>query len=114
MRGRIVVRRDDAEHDVALPRQLVVVGQIAGADDPDIGLVEPALDELARERAALLAGEIDECSVRREVAHALQERREVRIGERHLQFLDHLPAAGREGVDERGFGLRAGRPVVHD
>src|SRR5207302_1026442 len=92
MRGRIVVRGHDTEHDVALPGKLVIVGQITRADDLDVGLVEPTLNELARKGAALLSGEIDEGGIRREIANALQERCEIRISERHLQLLDHLPA----------------------
>src|SRR6185295_2630514 len=71
VRSRIVVRRDDAEHHVALAGQLVVIGQVARPDDLDVGLVEPALTELARKGPTLLAGEIDESGVRREIADPL-------------------------------------------
>ena len=43
MRGRVVVRVDDAERDVAHVVQLVVVSDVAGRDQLDAGLVEPAL-----------------------------------------------------------------------
>src|SRR5437762_5155861 len=112
MRRRIVVRRDDAEHHIALTGKLVIIGEVAGADDLDVGLVESALDELARERTALLAREIDERGVRCEIANALEKWREIRISERYLQLLDHLPAAGRERVRERGFRFSARRPIV--
>src|ERR1700741_4293087 len=48
-------------------------------------------------------------------SRALQERREVGIGERHLDGLDHLAASLLEGVGEHGGGLVARRPVgLHD
>ena len=41
-----MVRGDHAERHVADVLQLVVVGHVAGADQSDAGLVEPALGEL--------------------------------------------------------------------
>src|SRR5947209_1528252 len=111
MRSRIIVRRDDAEHDVALTGKLIIVGEVARTDDLDVCLVEAALDELARERATLLAGEIDERGVRLEIADALKERREIRIGQRNLELLDHLSTAGRERIREGGFRFSARRPI---
>ena len=61
---------------------------VARADHLDAGLVEPALDELLHERAALAGRHEHEDRVGLGVGGALQERREVRIGERHADGLD--------------------------
>src|SRR6187399_2638091 len=47
-------------------------------------------------------------------SRALQERREIGIGERHLDGLDDLPAGLREGVGEYRSRLGARRPVRLD
>src|SRR5262249_34695213 len=67
----VLMRRDDADHLVAQAVELVVVGEVARADDADAGLVEPALDELLGEDAGLGAGEVDEGGVRPDVSDAL-------------------------------------------
>ena len=49
-----------------------------------------------------------------QVARALQERREIRIGERHFQRVENLAAALGEMVGEDLAGFGAGRPVGQD
>ena len=98
MVGRIDVRGDHAEHGVAHAVEQVVVGDVARADDLDAGLVEPALGELLDEGAALARRHEHEDRVGLDVLGALQERREVRIGERHARSFEHLAAARLEVV----------------
>ncbi|MEA2927910.1 MAG: branched-chain amino acid transport system substrate-binding protein, partial [Hyphomicrobiales bacterium] len=97
------VRRHGADHGVAHIRQQVVIGDVAGADQLDAGLVEPALDELLDEGDALSGGHEDELRIGLRIGGALQERRDVRVRERHADRGGDLPAAGREGIDERGL-----------
>ena len=85
--GRIVIRRidvrgDGADHRIAHAVEQIVVGHVARADDLDAGLVHAALGELLDEDAALARRHEDEDRVRLLVGGALQERREIRIGER--------------------------------
>ena len=87
------MRRHGAERGVAHIRQQVVVGHVARADQLDAGLVETALDILLHEGAALAGRDEDEDRVGLGVGCALQERREVRIGERHSDGFDDLAAA---------------------
>ena len=85
--GRVDVRGHRAEHGVAHAVQQVVVGHVAGADQLDAGLVEAALGVLLHEGAALAGGHEHEDGIRLGVGGALQERREIRVGERHLDRL---------------------------
>ena len=115
MIGRIVAGRDGADDAVAHVGQVVVVGDVARADQLDAGLVEPAVDELLDEQAGLAGRDEHEQRVRIGVARPLQERREVGVGERHLEGLDHLPAGLGEAFGEHRGRLGAGRPVgLHD
>ena len=50
MGGRIEVRRHGADHGITHAVEQVVVSDIAGAEQPDAGFVEPTLDELPDER----------------------------------------------------------------
>ena len=93
MRRRIRARSDHAQHLVAHAVEAVVVGEIAGTDDLDAGTAEAAFGELLGEDAGLRAGKIDEGRVRIDVADALQERGEIRIGERDADRFDDLAAA---------------------
>ncbi|CCE10035.1 hypothetical protein BRAS3843_370020 [Bradyrhizobium sp. STM 3843] len=111
MRRRIDVGGDGAEHGVAHVLEQVVVGDIARPDHPDAALVEAALGILLHEVAALAGRHEHEDRVRLGVLHALQERREVRIGERHLDLFDDLAAAGGEVLLERRQGVIARRVV---
>src|SRR5581483_1903520 len=92
VRGRIDPRRHYAQHRVAHARQVVVVDQVAGSDTLDAGLVEPALGELLGEGAGLAGGHEYEQRIGPEIAGTLQEWREVRILQRHLDRLEDLPA----------------------
>ncbi len=113
MRGRIEMRGDGADHLVAHAVEQVIVGHVARADDLDPGLVEPALDELFDEGAALPGRHKDEDGVGLGVGRALQERREIRIGEREADRLHDLAASLGEGVLEGGLRVDAGRIVRH-
>ena len=77
MRRRIVVRVDDAERDVADVVELVVVGDVAGGDQPDARLVEAAFAELLHERCTLARRQEDEHGVGLDVGDLLQKGREV-------------------------------------
>ena len=105
------MRRHHAEHLIAHGVELVVVGEVAGADDLDPRLVQAALGELLGEDAGLRAREIDERRVRIDVADALQERREVGIGERNADRFDDLSAELGEALLERGLGFGARAPI---
>ncbi len=108
------MRGDDAEHRIGHAGQLVVVGEVAGTDDADRRLVHAALDELLGEQAGLEARKVHEQGVRLVVAGALQERREIGIGERHPHRFDDLGAALEGAFLEGGLRFEAGRPVVDD
>ena len=88
VRGRVVVRGDDAERHVAHVVEDVVVGHVAGGDQLDAGLVEAALDELLHELRADAGGHEHEQRVGLGVGHLLQEGREVGVAQRHAQVLD--------------------------
>lgn len=70
---------------VAGPRQVVVVDDVAGADELDSRLVEPAFGELPRERAGLTGRHEGEQRIGVQIGRPLQERGKIGIGERHLQ-----------------------------
>ena len=61
----------------------------------------------------LRAGKIDERGVRLDVSDALQERREVGIGERQADQLDDLAADLEESGFERRLGIDAGHAFNH-
>src|SRR5215471_6731420 len=88
--SRIRTGRDDAEHLVAHVVEAVVGCQVAWPDDLDARAGETAFGELFGEDRRLRARKVDEGRVRLEVADALQERREVRVGERDADRLDDL------------------------
>ena len=79
--GRIDMRGDGADDRVAHVVEKIVVGDVARADDLDAGLVEALLGKLPDEGAALSRGHEDEDRIGLVVGRALQERREVRIGQ---------------------------------
>src|ERR1700730_12341958 len=111
MRRPIAAGGDDAEQRVAGVRQIVVVGDVARADQLDAGFVEAAFGELPRESSRLSGRHEDEQRIGMQVGGALQERREVGIGQRHFQGFQNLAAALGEVrlKDLAGFGTR--RPV---
>ena len=98
MRGRIEMRGHGAERRVAHAVEHIVVHDVAGADHLDAGLVEAALGILLHEVAALAGRHEHEHGVGLGILHALQERREVGIGKRHLDLFDDLAAAGGESA----------------
>ena len=114
MQHRIDARGHHTEHRVAHAGKVVVIDDIAGADQLDAGLIEPALRELLGERARLPGRHEHEQRVRIEIARPLQEWREIRIGERHLDRVQDLPARLREVVGEYGGGFGARRPIGLD
>ena len=106
------MRRHHPQHLIAHVVELVVVGEIARADDLDPGTGQAALGELLGENAGLRAGEIDEGGIGVEVADALQERRKVRIGQRNADRFDDLAAELGEALLECGLRFGARRPFV--
>ena len=112
VRGGIIMRRHHPQHLIAHVVELVVVGEIARADDLDPGTGQAALGELLGENAGLRAGEIDEGGIGVEVADALQERRKVRIGQRNADRFDDLAAELGEALLECGLRFGARRPFV--
>ena len=107
------MRGDHADHRVAHLRQQIVVRHVARADQLDAGLVEATFGKLLHESAALTGRHEDEDGIRLGVGGALQERREVRVGERHLDRLGDLAAACLEALGKRLLGVGA-RCVVGD
>ena len=79
----------------------------------DAGLVEAAFGKLLHEGAALAGGHEDEDGIRLGVGGALQERREVGIGKRHLDGLGNLAAGRREAFGEGFLRVSARRVVGH-
>src|SRR5262249_48662096 len=112
VRGGIIMRRNDPEHLIPHIVELVVVGEIARADDLDPGTGQAALGELLGENAGLRAGEIDESGIGVEVADALQKRRKVRIGQRDADRFDDLAAEYGEALLERVLPFCARRTIV--
>ena len=113
VRGRVVERRDDADRRRAHALEQVVVGDVAGADEPDAGLLQAALVELLHHREALAGGHEHEQRVGLRVLRALQERRVVGVAQRRLDRLDDLAARRLEHRHERLFGVEP-RAVVGD
>ena len=111
MRGRVVVRVDDAERDIADAVGRVVVGDVAGRDEADARLVEAALAELLSERRALARRQKAEDAVGLEVGDHLQEGREVAAPERRADLADELATVWQELALEELLGVDAG-PVV--
>src|SRR5262245_50983819 len=60
VRRGIIVRGHHPQHLIAHIVELVVVGEVARADDPDPGTGKAALGELLGEDAGLRAGKVDE------------------------------------------------------
>ena len=108
-----MVRRHGAEGGVADVGEKIVIGDVAGSDQLDARLVEPALDELFHEDGAEARRHEHEHRVRLVVGHALEERREVRVLQRHADLLGDRAAALFEGVAEPFLGVDA-RSVVGD
>src|SRR5262249_49963022 len=112
VRGGIIMRGDHPQHLIAHIVELVVVGEVARADDLDPGTGQAALGELLGENARLRAGEVDEGGIGVEVADTLQERRKVRIGQRNADRFDDLAAELGEALLECGLRFGARRPLV--
>ena len=108
----VVERRVDAERRVADRVEDVLVGQVAGGDDPDAGLREAAIGEALHERDRFGAGRQEqEDRVRLRVLDLLQVRREVRVLHRHAHLADDLAARRGEGLLELAFRVVAGTEV---
>ena len=86
------MRGHRADHRVAHAVDQIVIHDVARADDLDAGLVEAALDELLDEGAALPGRNEDEDRVGLLIGGALQEGREIGIGEREA---DRIPEPRR-------------------
>src|SRR5215468_5956536 len=56
MQDRIESSRDRAKHGITHSSEILVIGQIAGPDQADAGLVEAALNELPCENSRLSVG----------------------------------------------------------
>ena len=110
MRRGIKPRGDDAKQRVAGGRQIVVIGDVARSDELDAGFFQPALGELLGEGSSLAGRHKDEQRVGLEIVGALQERREVRIGERHFERIEDLAAALGEVTAQRPCRLRRRAP----
>ena len=108
------MRGDRAERRIADVGEEVVVGHVAGADQLDARLVEAALDEFLHEDRAEAGRHEDEHRVGRVVLHALQERREIRVLQRHADLLRDLAAALLEGLAEPFLRVDAGTVVGDD
>ena len=111
VRGRVVVRVDDAERDVAHVVELVVVGDVAGRDQLDARLVEAALAELLHERRALPRRQEHEHRVGLQVGDLLQERREVGAAQRRADLAGDLAAVQLELALEELLGIEPGAVV---
>jgi hypothetical protein len=109
-----MARRHDAEERVGHAREFVIVGQVIGSNQANARLVHAPFQELFGEDAGLVTGENGEQRIGTEIARPLQERREIRIGERDPNGCEDLRAALGDAVLECPFRLEAGRPVVDD
>ena len=108
------MRGHRSDRRVAHGGKQVVVGHVAGPDQLDAGLVEAALGELLHEGAALAGRHEDEDGIRLGVGGALQERREVRIGERYPDRLGDGTAGCLEAFGERFLRVEARRIIGDD
>ena len=95
MRGRVVVRGDHAERHVAHVVELVVVGDVAGADQRMPALSSPRSANCFMKAAPWPGGQEHEHRVGLGVAHLLQERREIGAAQRRAQLVEHLAAVRR-------------------
>jgi hypothetical protein len=111
MRCRIEIGGLDAKYRVAHVVEQVVVGDIAGPEQTYAGFVKTALGELPHQGCGLAGRNEDEDAVGAGVAHALEERREIRIEHGHPQRKDHLAAGSRECLPEIRLGVVAGGKV---
>ena len=84
MQHGIEVGRDDANNAFVHADKLLVLGDVAGADDLDAALGEATINNLTHQWAGSRAGHEQEDRVRLGVCRALQEGREVRVGQRRL------------------------------
>src|SRR5439155_26307977 len=108
VRRGIVEAGDQAERGLAHRLQHAVVGEIAGGDDADAGLLETAFLVTLDERDRLAARrKKDEDRFRPGVLDALQERREVGIDERRPDAVDDLATRSLERLDKRRLGVDA-------
>src|SRR4051812_10349906 len=85
VRSRIMMRRDDAEPGVADLVDDVVLSQAAFGNELDARFVEAALNVLPHEGRPDAGRHEAEQRIGLGFCDALQERREIRIGERHPQ-----------------------------
>ena len=107
------MRGHGADDLIAHGIEQIVVGHVARADELDARLVEPTLDELLDEGAALPGRHEHEDGIGLGVGGALQERRKVGIGERKADGLEHFSARLGEGVLEGVLGVDARGIVRH-
>ena len=113
VRGRVVVRGDDAERDVAHVVELSssVTSPVAISRMP--ALSRPRSANCFMNGRARARGHEHEQRIGLGIAHLLQERREVGVAQRHAQLVEHLAAVELELVLEGLLGVDA-RAVVGD
>jgi len=90
----------DQARDVAHVVEEVVIGDVARPEQTDAGFVEPALHKLPHHGRGLARRNEDENPIRGSIAHALQERCEIRIEQRHPQCQGDLAAGTGKSLFE--------------
>src|SRR5882762_2615691 len=111
VRGGVQMRGDGAKRSIPHAVQEIVVHDVAGADHSDARFVAPALGILLHEVAALPRRHEHEHGVGLGILHPLQEWREVGIGQRYLDLLDDLAAAGGKVLLEEVQRVVAGSVI---
>src|SRR5207245_3667672 len=110
----VVVSGDDTQGDVAHALELLVGGDVAGADELDPGLVQTEVAVGLHDGGRLFAGDDEgEYRVRLGVLHALPVRHEVRVGQGNAHAARDLAPAFLEALAERFLRLVARGEVVH-
>src|SRR6185437_9222465 len=114
MRRGIDSGSDDAKQRVAGARQVVVIDDVAGADQLDAGFIEPPFGKLASKWTGLARRHEDKQRVGMKIGGTLQERCKVWIGKRNLERLKNLATRLGKMLGENLSRLCAGRPVGQD
>src|SRR5689334_24735449 len=100
---RIEARRDRAHHGIAHPRQIFIIGNIAGPNKLDAGLVESSLNELLGEDRGLARRNEDEQRIRSTIACPLQKGSKIWIRQRHFDGLENSSACfGERSREDAG------------
>src|SRR6266704_3017762 len=108
--GVVVVHRDQTDRRGTHGLQLGVLGDVAGADQPDAGLAHSQRGVGLHHGGGMVAGRHEhEEHVGLLVLGALEEGREVghRAGAAHRDLVHHLAAVALEGALERGEAVLA-------